>query len=118
MQLPFVVVKCEKIVSVLFEQGAAKKNIFRCAKLNSENKFRSLRRATKGCAQVEFYMLDFAEVQHQGGVRNTRKQKDIHTPPCLSEKGGRKLSQCGCEVVLYLQKISESSCNYAQHVIK
>ena len=38
---------CEKIVSVLFEQGAAKKNIFRCAKSNSVDKFRSLRRATR-----------------------------------------------------------------------
>ena len=73
MQLPFVVVKCEKIVSVLFEQETAKKNIFRCAKLNSENKFRSLRRATKGAALGARELLKKLDQNFSYKIRGARR---------------------------------------------
>ena len=43
MQLPFVVVKCEKIVSVLFEQGAAKRTKNSIGKVSPLRRRRGLR---------------------------------------------------------------------------
>jgi len=64
-----------------FEQAAAKKN-----QKTPKRGFRSLRRATRALP-VDFWMLNFAEIQHRVASLTLEKYNDIHTPQCLSEKG-------------------------------
>lgn len=78
------------VFSLFFAKGK-KFTLFR-ALSNDNGISRSAERAegAAGC----LLDVEFRRNSTSGGVINTRKTSNNHTPPCLSEKGGRKLSSC------------------------
>ena len=81
---------CEKTLSVLFEQGAAKKNIFA-----QQIMLRKLKQRFRGALPVDFWMLNFAEIQHRVASITLEIPATFTRHHAFLKKATQKLSSCG-----------------------